>query len=1217
MKKIFTSTLLLTLFLTAKLSHAVGPLSGAYTIPAPGWITLAQIIDSLNYYGVNGPVTITMKQNEIAPSGGYVLGSDTLNNSLTKSASAARSITITGFGAGGRTLYANVGTGSTDAIFTFKGVDFVTVDKLHLKDTATNTTATTMMERGYSVVKFTADQGCNTISIINCNITMNNTNTTAASGISPLGATGIYVGNCLIGSTTATAAPVFAAGAHNGIFIFQNYITNTNQGVYVFGNQLNTDGTAYNDQGATIQSNTITNFTDYGVFLSNFNGDLVKGNTINNLTDGGAAPTVKNIFGIRYANTSSFVSNTSWTAANNNIKLTIGSTDTYMATGISTQLNGTGTTDINNDTVELVSTGASAQLNGIFCQNNGGTETITNNLLRNFTTQTTNTQAVIGAFLGGYSTYPTLGLFNPSYYPATVNFSGNTITGFNVASGRVIPINSNHRVTAILDDNFSTSPCTVSNNTISNINIINGSHRFVGYGAIGNAAASVPILHTTTLSGNTFSNIQTLSATDSTSIAIIAPAGTYPNGHTLNLTNNKIKNITSKFGSLMGISLDFGLQANLDKDTLTDFTTNSYTFLIGISSGVGSGSYAMKNISISNCLLKNFKGGGSSLANSQVTGIYCQAASVVSVSSLLVSNNLLQNITNTDTLGTAFGINLPNGTPTTIFSNNIISDISAALDTTRACSSFGINLNANGNNSVLYNTVNMISATTPGNGYGSTALGFNAAGINAIHNNILRANVVAGTTNNVAAIRGSAGSASAAPSVAGFTASSNIYFAPTGPNNYLYVEGTTASTLVNGYAVSGLTPNPTKNIVNDTFFNSFCNSSSYHRFMQTSIASREQKTFTENNISGTGGVFSPSGMSYAESNATDVAVTTDFISASRPAGNSDIGALEFGGTMIPTMNITITSSTGLDTACTFKLPVLTATIPTSFNRVSFQWFKDTAKVVGATTKTLAVGSTTANYIFKVYDSLTGCTYSSNPFRMNIVPPPPAFITYYDSLIFCEGSAVVLHANVGSSYTYQWWLNSSILPGEIRDYYVASKSGDYTVAVNTPLGCETYSTAIRIKVYPLPTPVIIYGGGRWLTTSQKFYLYQWYLNGVKIDSFATARSYYTFTDGAYTVEVTDSNGCTSKSDVYLYSLGINDPSIAASIKLYPNPTTDVLHIESPIALMIRLTDLVGRTLLEHANTNSIDMSNLAEGVYLLNMIDKEGNLIKVEKIMKTK
>jgi hypothetical protein len=114
-----------------------------------------------------------------------------------------------------------------------------------------------------------------------------------------------------------------------------------------------------------------------------------------------------------------------------------------------------------------------------------------------------------------------------------------------------------------------------------------------------------------------------------------------------------------------------------------------------------------------------------------------------------------------------------------------------------------------------------------------------------------------------------------------------------------------------------------------------------------------------------------------------------------------------------------------------------------------------------------------------------------------------------------------------------------------------------------------------------------------------------------------RIYYTFADAAYQVEVTDSNGCTAKSDVYLYSLGINDNAVASSIKIYPNPTSGQIHIESPIDLNIRLTDLTGRTIVDKVNNGIVDITNLADGMYLINISDKDGNLIKVEKISKTK
>jgi hypothetical protein len=386
--------------------------------------------------------------------------------------------------------------------------------------------------------------------------------------------------------------------------------------------------------------------------------------------------------------------------------------------------------------------------------------------------------------------------------------------------------------------------------------------------------------------------------------------------------------------------------------------------------------------------------------------------------------------------------------------------------------------------------------------------------------------------------------------------------------------------------------------------------------MQSAVATREVNTFNENNLTGAAGVFAPTGMSFAESAGKDGSVITDFSGTTRPFGSSDIGAAEFAGTTFPVMNITVTSSTGLDSACAYFLPSLTATVPSSFTRLSFQWYRDTTKIPGATFKTVTVSAVSAKYTFKVYDSATGCTYSSTPFPITIVPLPPAQITYYDSLIFCESSAVVLYANKGYKYTYQWKRNGVGMIGETNDHYVASKSGDYSVEVNTPFGCAVTSTYIRVKVYPLPKPTVIYGGPRMLTT-QKYYTYQWYMNGKKIDSFALNRIYYTFADAAYQVEVTDSNGCTAKSDVYLYSLGINDNAVASSIKIYPNPTSGQIHIESPIDLNIRLTDLTGRTIVDKVNNGIVDITNLADGMYLINISDKDGNLIKVEKISKTK
>lgn len=1222
MKRIFALAFTLIMFATAK-SYAI-PLSGTYFVPGPGFGSLKEIIDTLNWYGVSGPVTVRLTANQNAPSGGYVVGSNVLNPTLS-STNFLTFVGWTGSGKSAKTITAQTGSGSQDAIFTIRGAQYVTVDSFKLVESASNTTATTMMERGFAVVKYNKDSGTKKPAFINCSVTLNNANTTAASGIAPNGSVGIFIGNCTFLSTTALGLAIAEDGTNDGAFISNCTIKNVNHGIYVQGIPVIADGTSFNDKNCTIIGNIIENFTHNGIYLSYSTGDLINGNVINNTASGGIAPTSNSIFGIKYANDkpTTLLTNSTWDCTNNNINLTINSAGTYTATGIYTQMNGTGSTFIENDTVQLTSAGSSAELNGVFSQNRLGSQRIANNLIRNFSSQSTNTQAIRGMFAGGYNNTSGLGISTVSgpfdTYPSSATVSGNTIRDFNVCSGGS---SSLFGVYAINEENLSANVTTnYTNNTISNINVIGNSAVFLGIGGVYTQLSGN--VKTTNVSGTTISNVSMLGATNTTSILLFRNIGpvyisaALPNNHTSNYTNNKISKISSVLGYATVYAIDFGLAANILNDTVNSINSDSaqaFAALCGIQAN------ATKNISIKNCLFNGITNKSYARA-AFAAAIQVQPGTATGgiTTSVNIAGNLIQNVSATDTLGFAYGINSTGGTPTYSITNNMISDISSTRNVSQFNSSVGINLLNSGSNNVYYNTVKMNSSTTTTVGAGSTGLRYNPAGTNTIQNNILHVNALAGTLNNVAAIRSTSGGASAPPSLSGFTASSNIYYSPTGPNNFLYVEGTTNASLVNGYHVSGLTPNTTKNIVNDTFFNSECDKSRYHNFMKTTgTLIRESKTFTENNLTGSGGIFSPSGLSYAESSATDVAVSEDFKLNPRPPGTSDIGALEFAGTVRPQMVITITSSTGFDTACTFNLPTLTATVPTFFNRVSYQWYRDTSKIVGDTMKTLQVTPLSGNYIVKVYDSVTGCEYPSEPYKMTIVPPPPAQITYYDSLSFCETSAIVFQANKGYNYTYRWFRNGTFMPGETDDHLVVDQSGDYTLEVNTPLGCESSSVPIRVKVYPLPKPTVVYGGPGKLTT-QKYFTYQWYKNNIKIDSFAISRDYYTLYqgDGAYSVEVTDSNGCTAKSDVYLYAAGIDENAVSTSIKIYPNPVINELHINSPVQVNAKLSDVTGRIVLEQTNATKLETSTLADGMYLLTLTDTDGNLIKVAKITKTR
>lgn len=1196
MKTFFTSTLLLALLFGSQKAKALA--SGIYTVPNPRISTLAALIDDLNTNGIVGVggVTINLDADFVAPSGGYVLGSVTLNGSM----SPLKFITING---AGHILTANAGTGNADAIFTVQGTDYVTLNNIKFRESPTNTTATTMMERGVAVVKRTPDDGVATFSLTNCEIVLNQGNTTAATGISPAGATGVFIGNCTNASTVPLSAPSIPDGAHNDLYLFKNVIQNVNHGVVGYGNLLNADGTANNDKNITISENAITNFTHEGVWMAFFSNALVSSNMINNMADGGVAPINNNLYGVAYFGNTSITTNESWDCSKNNIDLTINSAGTYEVYGIFTGVNGTGTTNIGTDTIKLTSAGTSAGMIGIYSQNDKGTQNISGNYIHNFTNSTAGSQR-IAAIYNGYSATWALTYPATYYYPSVSIIDKNLITDLEVYTSAMDNLGIFH---VCSDVNLTIGATSFTNNVIQNITQKNSSSRFFAYG-------STYILQglmdqSANISGNIFTNISTDGTTTPT--YVMWPRSGF-NGRVSTINKNTISKITAGTGRLIALGLDYSTSSTMSRDTITDLKGSAEVYGIY----AGSSGYAHVTIQLDNSLITTLS---SSAATTSVMAVRIDPGTVPGylTTAIGINNNSIKLISASGTGAAASGLALTSGSFNATIYNNMISDIAASANVTDYSSSFGLNVQSLGTNKIWYNTVNLNTAATGASGYGATGLLYNPGGTNTIQNNILRVNVTAGTGNNVAAMRAGSGVAASAPSLAAFTAASNIYYTPSGPNNFLYAEGTATTGLVNGYNVSGLTANSTRNIVNDPFFNSDCDSSLYYKFMKGS-GSRELNTRTEDNLTGAAGVFAPSGISYAEGTAKDIlSVSTDFLMNPRAATGADIGALEFTGSVRPKMNITISSSTGFDIACPFNLPELKATIPAFFNHVSYQWYKDTSRLIDDTTLKIAVQPVSAVYAFAVYDSVTGCTHVSDSFRITIVPPPPAIITYYDSLIFCESSAIVIQANKGTDYSYRWMRNGSFLAGETNDHLVVDKSGDYSLEVNTPLGCATTSTLIHIKVYPLPVPTISYDGGNNLTT-QLYYLYQWYLNNVKIPGKdAQARVYHMLSDGAYTVEVTDSNGCTAKSDNYLYSLGIENNTLQAAIRIFPNPVSDKLFIESPIVLNAQISDLTGRIIQYQKNVKSIATGELVAGMYLLSLTDQENKLIKVEKINKIK
>ena len=67
----------------------------------------------------------------------------------------------------------------------------------------------------------------------------------------------------------------------------------------------------------------------------------------------------------------------------------------------------------------------------------------------------------------------------------------------------------------------------------------------------------------------------------------------------------------------------------------------------------------------------------------------------------------------------------------------------------------------------------------------------------------------------------------------------------------------------------------------------------------------------------------------------------------------------------------------------------------------------------------------------------------------------------------------------------------------------------------------------------------------------------------------------------------------------------------NVSYYPNPCADVLHVETEFPSTVTLNDLNGRSIFSKEVTSTLDlnMSNLSQGSYLLNISNAAGTQTK--------
>jgi uncharacterized protein (TIGR02145 family) len=612
--------LILFAFILVNASVLIGQsLTGVKTVGAGGdYLTLAAAIADLNANGVgSGGVTfnITAGHTETfsSPTAGLITATGTSANPILFQKS--------GIGAN-PVIKAGTGTSTTtDGIIKIAGGDYITFDGIDLIENPVNTDPTTQMEWGYALVKKqnTAPfDGCQYVTIRNCAITLNKSNTASV---------GIYSGNHIAASTTSLTITAVTDAMNNCKF-FNNSISNAYSGIQLRGYAAPSPYTLYNTNNeiGTDGSNTISNFggsssESQGIY-SFYHRNL---KVANNLISGGTG-TSSPLYGI------------------------------FTSSGASV--------DIYSNTVTIVGGGTSAAIYAI--RNSSGNPTFTSNIYDNTVTNCSYPTATNANFWGIFNdaTPATLNLYSNSVNNNTLPGTGN-FTGIFAGS----PTNLNMYDNTVYN-NLKTGPGTlycmragtsvislhdniVHSNTISTTGTVTAPGIIYGYyntGPLGLAIYNNQI-YDLSVSGSTTSNSSTVYG--------ISSDGDDPLWWLNQIWNLSVT--TAGSGTIYGMFRPSGVTIKIDRNTISGLTAcGASGFVSGIYIAGGT------TATISNNMVYGLDNPAVNALNS-LAGIYIAGGTVINA----YYNTVYLNSTSTGALFGSAAL-YASTTPTVNLRNNIL-----------------------------------------------------------------------------------------------------------------------------------------------------------------------------------------------------------------------------------------------------------------------------------------------------------------------------------------------------------------------------------------------------------------------------------------------------------------------------------------------------------------------------------------------------------------
>lgn len=226
-------------------------------------------------------------------------------------------------------------------------------------------------------------------------------------------------------------------------------------------------------------------------------------------------------------------------------------------------------------------------------------------------------------------------------------------------------------------------------------------------------------------------------------------------------------------------------------------------------------------------------------------------------------------------------------------------------------------------------------------------------------------------------------------------------------------------------------------------------------------------------------------------------------------------------------------------------------------------------------------------------------------------PVAAFTAFNTSV--CAGKAVqFIDQSSGLSTAWNWTFTggnpaNSTLQNPIVTFN-STGTYDATLQVTNPAGNSSLTKTNFINVNASALTAAFTVNVNVLTATTIALGYQWFLNNIAIQG-ATSSVFNALQMGTYTLQVTDSNGCTDTSLPIVVS-GIHSSAINNSlISVYPNPNNGTFSVAmnstKPDKYSIKLIDVMGSICLQDewiltsgTSIKNLNLEKAAKGIYLL-------------------